>query len=133
MRWLLILACALAVAACSPEHEKSSWQSRPPKPSPYRATLIEDAYNHGESNEFSLRIDAAPSNGDNGWFYEGPLDAGGAIHSPKPQLVWTSPTDLLVTVHTAKLEGQTVRRFGDNGRPSGSVTIRYVAEGPSIY
>ena len=133
MRWLLFLALCSTAAIASPQHNRESWVSIPASKSPYRATLTEDAYSLGESNQFSLRIDAQPTNGFNGWFYEGPLDAGGAIHSPRPQLVWTSPTDLLVTVHTAELEGQTIRRFGGDGRPRGSVTIRYIADGPSIY
>ena len=133
MRWLGLLLCCSSVACASPQHKQESWQSRPASTSPYRATLTEDEYNFEESNQFTLRIDAEPLRGDNGWFYEGPLEAGGAMHSPKPQLLWTSPTDLLVTVHTAALDGQTVRRFGGNGRPKGSVTIRYIADGPSIY
>ena len=133
MRWLLLLICCSSVAVASPQHNRENWNSTPAEASPNRATLTEDEYNLGESNQFSLRIDAQPANGDNGWFYEGPLEAGGAIHSPKPQLVWTSPTDLLVSVHTAELEGQTVRRFGGRGRPRGSVTIRYIADGLSIY
>lgn len=130
MRWSIIIACAVSFAACSPEHEKTSWESRPWGPSPYRAMLIEDAYNHRESNEFSLRMDAAPANGDNGWFYIDPLAAGGRILSPRPQLTWTSPTNLLVTVHTGELEGQTVGHFGGDGRPVGSETVRYIADGP---
>ncbi|WP_308514363.1 hypothetical protein [Sphingomonas flavescens] len=130
--WLLLVFWSGAAFA-SPQHVQQSWHLRPTAKSPYRATLTEDTYNFGESNRFSLRIDASPSNGDNGWFYEGPLEAGGAVHAPKPELVWTSSTDLLVTVHTAELEGKTVRRFGGNGRPRGSVTIRYIPHGPSIY
>lgn len=133
MRWLLVLVCCSSCAIASPQHSRQSWKSSSASTSPYRATLTEDEYNLGESNQFSLRIDAQRANGDDGWFYEGPLEAGGAIHSPRPQLVWTSATDLLVTVHTAELEGQTIRRFGGSGRPKGSVTIRYIADGPSIY
>lgn len=129
----IICAGALSVAACSPQHEKTSWQSRPSPTSLFRATLTEDAYNYGESNEFSLRIDASPSKSDNGWFFVGPLETGGRIHSPKPQLSWTSPADLLVTVHTGELTGQTIRRFGGNGRPSGSVTFQYIADGEYAY
>lgn len=133
MRWLLVLICCSSAAWASPQHDRRSWPSSYGSSSPYRATLTEDEYNFGESNEFSLRIDAQRSDGDNGWFFVVSLDAGGATHSPKPQLVWTTATDLLVTVHTADLEGQTIRKFGGKNRSRGSVTVRYIAYGPPIY
>lgn len=128
MRYLLLLLCLFG---CSPQHGQERWRYAPEPSSPYQATLIGDDFNLGESQQFSLRIDAQPAEaGDNGRFFEGPIEAGGAINPPRPQLVWTSATDLLVTAHTKELEGQTTRRFGGNGRPRGSVTIRYVADGP---
>ena len=128
-RAFVLIVVSLCVAGC--HHERTSWQSHPAKPSPYKATLTEDSYNYGDTNQFSLRIDAAAGKGGEGYFFTGPLDAGGAMSSPRPQLIWTSPTDLLVTVHTAELEGQTVRQLGDFGQPRGSLTIRYVADAPS--
>lgn len=127
----ITVAYLLSIAACSPEHEKTSWQSRPMKASPYRATLIEDAYNHRETNEFSIRIDAAAVKGTDGYFFVQPLDTGGHLLSPRPQLTWTSPTDLVVTVHTGQLDGQVVRQLGGFGEPSGSLTIHYIADGRS--
>lgn len=73
-------------------------------------------------------MDAAPL-GDNGWFFVDDLNTG-LIISPKPDMRWTSPTDLLVTVHTTEIDGQTRRRFGGGGRPTGSLTIQYVADQP---
>lgn len=121
----LIVACALS--ACSaPQPVERKWISRPTQKSAYSATLIKDTYNDGESNQYHLRMDAAPAC-DDGWFFKDNLDTG-LIISPKPDLRWTSPTDLLVTVHTGEIEGQTRRSLGRNGHPAGSLTIRYIAD-----
>ncbi|MGY2737340.1 hypothetical protein [Sphingomonas sp. UYP23] len=126
---LLLLIAALVVSACSelrPVERK--WMSRPAQKSAYSAMLIEDTYNAGESNEYHLRLDTAPA-GDDGWFFKDDLDTG-LIISPKPGLRWTSPTDLLVTVHTAEIEGKTRQALGGNHHPVGSLTVRYIADQP---
>ncbi len=124
-----LLIAALVVSACSgPQPVERKWISRPVQKSAYSAMLIEDTYNAGESNEYHLRLDAAPA-GDDGWFFRNDLDTG-LIISPKPDLRWTSPTDLLVTVHTAEIEGQIRRALGGNRHPVGSLTVRYIADQP---
>ena len=128
MRRSIVIVCVVSAAACSPEHEKTSWKSGPLKASPYQATLVEDAYNHRDTNEFSIRIDAAAARVGSGYFFIQPLDSGGRILSPTPQLTWTSPTDLFVTVHTGELDGQVVRQLGQFGEPRGSLTIHYIAD-----
>lgn len=124
-----LLIVALGLSACSgPQHVERKWISRPAQKSAFAAMLIEDDYNAGESNEYHLRVDAVPA-GDDGWFFKDDLHTG-LIISPKPDLRWTSPTDLLVTVHTAEIDGQTRRRFGGNRHPAGSLTVRYIADQP---
>jgi len=121
---LIVPAICFCLSACVQQSEQK-WSSHADAPSPYSATLIETDYNNGESNEFQIRIDAAP----NKWFFVEELNSG-LIISPKPYLQWTSPNDLLVTVHTAQIDGQTRRRLGGYGTPPGSLTIRYVADQP---
>lgn len=127
--FLPLLIAALVVSACSgPQPVERKWVSRPAQKSAYSAVLTEDTYNEGESNQYHLRLDAAPA-GDDGWFFKNDLDTG-LIVSPKPDVRWTSPTDLLVTVHTAEIEGQTRRALGGNRHPVGSLTVHYVADQP---
>jgi hypothetical protein len=104
--------------------------SRPAIPSPYSATLIEesDRFTLGSSDVYKVRIDATPRN-DDGWFFRENLDTD-LGETPKPELQWLSPNDLLITVHTAQIEGQRRRRFGGDGRPAGSLTVRYLADQP---
>ncbi|MGR6327721.1 hypothetical protein ACU5AX_01510 [Sphingomonas sp. XXL09] len=118
-------ALSLCLVACVQQSERK-WTTHAASPSPYSATLIETDYNNGESNALRVRVDAAP-HGDNGWFFVEDLSTG-LITSPQPDMRWISPNDLLVTVHTAEIEGQTRRRFAGQGRPSGSLTIRYIAD-----
>jgi hypothetical protein len=124
---IVVPAICLCLIACVQRSERK-WTSRPALPSPYSATLFETNYNNGESNALRIRFDAAPRE-DNGWFFVDDLNTG-LIVSPKPEMRWTSPNDLLVTVHTAEIDGQTRRRFAGHGRPPGSLTIRYVADQP---
>ena len=118
----------LCLTGCSPQHEERRWRSRGIATSPYSATLTETDYNHGESNAYQLRVDAS-AHGDDGWFFVDDL-ATDLITSPKPDVRWASPNDLIVSVHTAKIEGQTRRRFGNHGRPLGSLTVRYLPDQP---
>ncbi len=117
----------LGLMGCS-NHTEKKWASRATGVSPYSATLIEESYNNGESNSYRVRLDTARRN-DDGWFFVEDLDTD-LIISPKPVLQWTSTNDLLVTVHTAEIEGQTQRRFGGDGRPVGSLIVRYLADQP---
>lgn len=121
--------CALVLAGCGPQHEVHRWTSQPNESSRYRATLIEDSYGYGESNQYSLRIDAAPSGRSPGYFFIQPIDSGGAIHIPRPVLTWTSPTALLVTTKTEALEGQVVRTLGSKEGQRETLTLRYIAAG----
>jgi hypothetical protein len=131
MRILLSLpAFCLCLTACAQKSERK-WTSHPSSPSPYSATLIETDYNDGESNALRIRVDAAPRQ-DDGWFLIEDLNTG-LVLSPKPDMRWTSPNDLIVTVHSAEIKGQTRRHFTGHGRPSGSLTIRYVVDQPREY
>lgn len=120
-----VLLVGVCLAGCA-EHHDRKWFSYSEGASTYSATLTERDYNQGESNAFKIRIDAAPLN-DDGWFFVEDLHTG-MINSEKPDLHWTSPNDIMVVVHTAKIEGQTRRLFGGGARPAGSLTIRYLAD-----
>jgi len=123
---LALLVCML-LPGCA-KHTETKTPIAAPARSPYSATLLTDSYNDGESNEFRLRLDAAPK-GDDGWFFIEELKTDLAT-MPNPEVMWTSPNDLSVTVHTAKIDGQTRRRFGGHGRPDGSLIIKYVGDQP---
>ena len=121
----------LCLLGCSDvEHTEKKWASRPKPPSPYSATLTEESYRFtlGASDAYEIRIDAAPHN-DDGWFFRKDLDTDLA-EAPKPELRWTTANDLLVTVHTAQIDGQWRRRFGGDGRPTGSLIVQYVPDQP---
>ncbi|PXA85443.1 hypothetical protein DMC47_37560 [Nostoc sp. 3335mG] len=125
---LIIFLC---LSGCSDaEHTETKWASRPKVPSPYSAMLIEesDRFALGGSDTYHIRLDAAPRN-DDGWFFRENLDTDLA-EGPKPELSWPTANDLLVTIHTAQIDGQRRRRFGGDGRPEGSLVIRYVADQP---
>ena len=103
----------------------------PPGASPYTATLIEKQY--WMNTLFDVRIDAAdPKHGtgpeDRGWYFVEDLHNDDDTY-PAPDVRWASPTELLVTMHTARIEGQVRRRFGgEDGLPLGSITVRYVRD-----
>ena len=121
----------LCLLGCSDtEHTETKWVSRPNAPSPYNATLIHesDRFALGGSDTYQIRIDAAPRN-DNGWFFRENLDTDLA-ETPKPELRWSTANDLMVTVHTAHVDGQRRRRFGGDGRPEGSLIVQYIADQP---
>ncbi len=123
----LTLFVCLLLPRCS-QHSETKTLVPPPGRSPYGATLLTDSYNDGESNAFRLRLDAAP-HGDDGWFFIEDLKTD-LTATPNPEVKWTSPNDLIVTVHTAKIDGQTRRRFGGRSRPDGSLIIRYIGDQP---
>ena len=122
-----VLVAFLMLTGCGPNIETSHWVSQPSEKSPYKATVTGKTYNWGESQTFSIRIDAVPVGRDSGWFLSDDIDSGGLVRAVKPTLVWRTPTDLLVLVHTQSLSGETVRRFGEGQRPAGSLTLRYIA------
>ncbi len=124
----VVPAVCFFLIACVQQTERT-WTSQAPSPSPYSATLVETDYNNGESNALRVRLDMVPQ-GSNGWFFVEDLKTG-LITSPKPEMTWSSPYDLLITVHTAEIKGLTRRRFCAYGWPSGSLTIRYVADQPT--
>jgi hypothetical protein len=124
----IILLCL--VGCSDAEHTEAKWASRPNAPSPYSAILIEesDRFALGGSDVYKIRIDAAPHN-DDGWFFRESLDTDLA-ETPTPELRWITANDLLVTVHTGQIDGLRRRRFGGDGRPVGSLTVRYLADQP---
>lgn len=125
-----VVGTCLALAGCGPNVETRSWVSQPFRGAPYTATLTGKTFNWGESASYTLQLDAAPAGGDRGWGFRQDVDSGGAIRAVRPRLKWTSPTDLLVVVHTDRLSGTTVRRLNDLHRPAGSLTYRYIADQP---
>jgi hypothetical protein len=124
------IICLCLLGCSDAEHTETKWVSRPNAPSPYSATLIEesDRFALGAVDVYHIRIDAAPRN-DDGWFFRQNLETD-LGEPPKPELRWTSASDLFVTLHTAQMDGQWRRGFGGDGRPIGSLTVRYLADQP---
>jgi hypothetical protein len=123
------LTLAIGLAACVPTPtNRAHWTSRATPSSPFSAALEEDTYNDGDSILYTLRFEKTETSPGGGWFVEKHLD-GDSGRPKRPDLVWTSPKDLTVVVHTKAIAGRTVQSFTNPAGNDGSLTLEYRADG----
>ena len=120
-------AIPIALVACGPT-SRAQWVSQGPNSSPFFATLYEENYNSGESLIYSVRFEKKESGPAGGWFVKKELDED-SERPQKPTLVWTSPRDLTVIIHTARIDGHVVQHFVNQAGNDGSLTFEYRADG----
>jgi hypothetical protein len=124
-------AFAITLAACNvtpAPTSRAQAMSRATPSSPFSATLYEDTYNSGDSVLYSLRFEKTENRPGGGWFVMKKLD-GDDSHPKRPDLIWTTPKDLTVVVHTKGISGRTVQNFTNQSGNDGSLTFEYRADG----
>jgi hypothetical protein len=126
-RMAAALAILLTLAACGPTG-RAHWAFQGPNSSPFAVTLYEDTYNSGESIIYTVRFEKKESGPGGGWFVTKEL-YGDDERPKRPTIVWTSPRDLTVIVHTARIDGRVVQRFVNPSGNDGSLTFEYRADG----
>jgi hypothetical protein len=126
-RRLAGLALALVLTGCGPT-SRAQWTFRGAASSPFSATLYEDTFNWGDSILYTLRFEKTEPRPGGGWFVKKTLD-GDDARPRRPDLIWTTPKDLTVVVHTQRISGHTVQTFGNGSASDGSLTFDYRADG----
>jgi hypothetical protein len=121
---ILLTACSLTPAPTSRAH----WTSQGAPSSPFSATLYEDTYNSGDSIIYTMRFEKKENRPGGGWFVKKTLD-GDNGRPQRPTLIWTSPKDLTVIVHTKGITGRVVQNFASQSGNDGSLTFEYRADG----
>jgi hypothetical protein len=120
-------ALAMILTACGPT-SRAHWTSQGATSSPFSATVSEDTYNSGDSIIYTLRFEKKEDRPGEGWFVKKKLD-GDSARPHRPNLIWTTPKDLTVIVHTDRITGHVVQIFGNKPGNDGSLTFDYRADG----
>ena len=119
MPYTILVACGST--------SKAHWVSKGEISSPFSATLYEENYDSGKSIIYTLRFQKKESGPGGGWFVKKNLD-GDNERGQRPSLIWTTPKDLTVIVHTKRIYGNIVQKFSDNSEDDGSLTLEYRAD-----
>ena len=127
LRRLAGLAIAIFLAACGPT-SRAQWTSKAAPSSPFSATLYEETFNDGDSIIYSLRFEKTENRPGGGWFVKKEL-YGDDARPRRPDLVWTTPKDLTVIVHTKGISGRVLQNFANPSGNDGSLTFEYRADG----
>jgi len=133
-RTALFSASVVALSGCGPiswrpvPTSHAIWSSRATPTSAFHATLYEETFNDGESIIYSIRFEKNETGPVGGWFVKKELDGDNA-RPKRPELIWSSPKDLTVIVHTSRVEGRVVQRFFDQPGNDGSLTFDYRPDG----
>jgi hypothetical protein len=82
----------------------------------------------GDSIIYTLRFEKTENRPGGGWFVKKEL-YGDDARPRRPDLVWTTPKDLTVIVHTKGITGRVLQNFTNPSGNDGSLTFEYRADG----